>query len=443
MLILQNSWRKFAFLMEVFAVVTLVSVGSAARAEEPEARLDFRSFEVDPGATQIVAVSSVRSGVVILNPGKHALSYLAVNREPSKSIGPYLITETDLKPFELIPAGNGVAVLTGAPPEEVRVEVLTLKGDEDIEIADRSVTEFPRLPPFARISMLGDGVVILSSPITSEIRARDVVGKAERYPVLKLGSPAQVLGDDETGTLFASMAREPALVVGSIGASVLAGPVWRPAGTPRVAKGEPAPLKISIRKRGQSTEIFALDFNLNTVNVLVYQAKTRRTFRMISAFDSGYRPNISHTKSDPLPTGDFDVELAARSSHFLLWSKRSREYSILTVDGRLVRGHRGPPLPFVPADAALSADGTTAFFLDQRGTQVVAVLGLSELIGRGNAELIKIQEFLIENGYGDDVVVDGVYGDALREAVSRFQRDAGLKVDGIVGPETLGEIEKR
>lgn len=42
-------------------------------------------------------------------------------------------------------------------------------------------------------------------------------------------------------------------------------------------------------------------------------------------------------------------------------------------------------------------------------------------------------------GY-DPGPIDGIFGPRTKNAVMRFQRDNGLKVDGIVGPETMRVI---
>lgn len=53
---------------------------------------------------------------------------------------------------------------------------------------------------------------------------------------------------------------------------------------------------------------------------------------------------------------------------------------------------------------------------------------------RGN-EIIEVQRKLKNWGYYDGVV-DGVYGEDTYRAVRKFQSKNGLRVDGIIGPET-------
>jgi N-acetylmuramoyl-L-alanine amidase len=54
---------------------------------------------------------------------------------------------------------------------------------------------------------------------------------------------------------------------------------------------------------------------------------------------------------------------------------------------------------------------------------------------RGEA-VLDLQQRLIALGFGIPGDTSGVFGDATREAVSAFQTQRGLPVDGIVGPET-------
>lgn len=65
-----------------------------------------------------------------------------------------------------------------------------------------------------------------------------------------------------------------------------------------------------------------------------------------------------------------------------------------------------------------------------------------ELLKRGQADADQtrtVQEMLKKNG-AKDLDVDGVYGRDTQKAVADFQKKQGIKVDGIVGPETQGKL---
>ncbi|EMT38893.1 Putative peptidoglycan-binding domain-containing protein [Thermoanaerobacter thermohydrosulfuricus WC1] len=51
-------------------------------------------------------------------------------------------------------------------------------------------------------------------------------------------------------------------------------------------------------------------------------------------------------------------------------------------------------------------------------------------------DVLQLQMILQSLGY-DPGPIDGIFGPRTKNAVMRFQRDNGLKVDGIVGPETM------
>ena len=55
--------------------------------------------------------------------------------------------------------------------------------------------------------------------------------------------------------------------------------------------------------------------------------------------------------------------------------------------------------------------------------------------GEANRAVRDVQHRLVR-ALDAELAVDGVFGEATREAVRRFQRDRGLAADGIVGPET-------
>jgi N-acetylmuramoyl-L-alanine amidase len=60
--------------------------------------------------------------------------------------------------------------------------------------------------------------------------------------------------------------------------------------------------------------------------------------------------------------------------------------------------------------------------------------------GSRGPEVTELQKKLVSLGY---VVgnVDGIYGSKTKAAVTRFQKERGLKVDGIAGPQTIKELK--
>ncbi|MEV5978208.1 peptidoglycan-binding protein [Streptomyces sp. NPDC052114] len=65
------------------------------------------------------------------------------------------------------------------------------------------------------------------------------------------------------------------------------------------------------------------------------------------------------------------------------------------------------------------------------------------LLDRGGSgwEVVEAQCLLKRAGFGAGAV-DGAYGEGTKKAVTRFQRARGLVDDGIVGPDTWGELRK-
>ncbi len=53
-----------------------------------------------------------------------------------------------------------------------------------------------------------------------------------------------------------------------------------------------------------------------------------------------------------------------------------------------------------------------------------------------------IQQFLKELGYNSGKI-DGIYGKKTLQAVKNFQKDTGIRLDGIFGPQTLGTLEEQ
>ncbi|MBW4520809.1 MAG: peptidoglycan-binding protein [Scytolyngbya sp. HA4215-MV1] len=87
-------------------------------------------------------------------------------------------------------------------------------------------------------------------------------------------------------------------------------------------------------------------------------------------------------------------------------------------------------------ESGLSADGVygaqTQQLLEQKAS--------SRAVGMQSAAMVSaVQQKLRDRGYYDGAV-DGIYGSLTRTAVTNFQRDFGLKADGIVGPRTLAVL---
>ncbi len=60
-------------------------------------------------------------------------------------------------------------------------------------------------------------------------------------------------------------------------------------------------------------------------------------------------------------------------------------------------------------------------------------------LGMRGEEVRKLQQALTDNGY-DTGGIDGIYGEKTKNAVIKYQRDNGLKADGIAGAETLARL---
>lgn len=64
-------------------------------------------------------------------------------------------------------------------------------------------------------------------------------------------------------------------------------------------------------------------------------------------------------------------------------------------------------------------------------------------------DVVKLQNCLKHLGYDlgsfgvDKNGIDGVFGNITEMAVKRFQNEAGLEVDGIVGPATWSALSRR
>ncbi|WP_420809404.1 peptidoglycan-binding domain-containing protein [Aquibacillus halophilus] len=64
-------------------------------------------------------------------------------------------------------------------------------------------------------------------------------------------------------------------------------------------------------------------------------------------------------------------------------------------------------------------------------------------IGDGGSLVREVQQDLIKAGFSLPIYgVDGQYGPETQRAVLKFQREYGLLVDGLVGPQTLNKLKE-
>lgn len=82
--------------------------------------------------------------------------------------------------------------------------------------------------------------------------------------------------------------------------------------------------------------------------------------------------------------------------------------------------------------------GASAYSHTRSASSDTAVTTLSSVGSRGN-EVKAIQEKLKERGLYNGSV-DGIYGNATKQAVIKFQKQNGLSADGIAGPQTLKKL---
>ena len=87
-------------------------------------------------------------------------------------------------------------------------------------------------------------------------------------------------------------------------------------------------------------------------------------------------------------------------------------------------GAAAPP----PATGAAAPPPVTGAAAPELGQRVLTK-------GAAGADVETLQRILRGRGYGD-LAANGSFDEATESAVRRFQRDAGLAVDGVVGPQT-------
>ena len=91
------------------------------------------------------------------------------------------------------------------------------------------------------------------------------------------------------------------------------------------------------------------------------------------------------------------------------------------------KGLEGETLPGLQAQAAQGVSASVSWPVLRKGSRGEAVR--------------ELQQKLMELGYDLGVYgADGIFGKKTVAAVKAFQRDCGIKVDGIAGPVTYGKL---
>ncbi|PYZ98922.1 peptidoglycan-binding protein [Alteribacter lacisalsi] len=62
------------------------------------------------------------------------------------------------------------------------------------------------------------------------------------------------------------------------------------------------------------------------------------------------------------------------------------------------------------------------------------------LEGKDNAQVEELQELLADRGYLEENAIDGFFDRGTRDAVTAFQEDANILVDGLAGVQTIGAL---
>jgi peptidoglycan hydrolase-like protein with peptidoglycan-binding domain len=97
-------------------------------------------------------------------------------------------------------------------------------------------------------------------------------------------------------------------------------------------------------------------------------------------------------------------------------------------------------------DRGLQPDGIvgkdTQASLDEHQKQVSESTQEVWRLGERDAKVSEIQQQLEDAGFAIPARKNGIFDEATQEAVRQFQQAKGLKVDGIVGPQTLAALPK-
>lgn len=90
-------------------------------------------------------------------------------------------------------------------------------------------------------------------------------------------------------------------------------------------------------------------------------------------------------------------------------------------------------------DNGLKEDGIVGDNTHSIITSLVENIDINKIYGPGDSghDVRLLQGMLAEKGYMGSISISGIYGHITQSAVERYQKDNGLKVDGIAGKNTL------
>ena len=114
--------------------------------------------------------------------------------------------------------------------------------------------------------------------------------------------------------------------------------------------------------------------------------------------------------------------------------------STAAVAAQVASGGGGMP-SFASTLSASDIQALAAWVASSAGNTSGATTA-SPAAGLGTATVIKLQRNLLHLGYFDGPVT-GFYGPLTTAAVKRFQRSAGLTVDGVWGPRSAAALRRR
>lgn len=115
-------------------------------------------------------------------------------------------------------------------------------------------------------------------------------------------------------------------------------------------------------------------------------------------------------------------------------------YSPGPVDGRYGPLTKGAVIRFQAA-RGLRIDGIVGPLTIEALAAAKPILGPGDgYFGRGSPQVRRLQRSLVASGYSPGPI-DGRYGPRTEAAVRRFQAARHLEVDGLAGPQTLGDLQ--